>query len=814
MPPSTLSPAITLLQQYLSVSGDLQPARCTPWFKDGWRVSGDVMLHAEAILRASYSAAPTFITQNPFLLYAVDLRDRNSIWECFAVLAGAYYTQGTADSQDEYYAELAAAYTDNSLYTLLAGTTAVAQLMAHGDGDERGHLLLSYLATSPALFRWTGLTLAIARSQPRLVALVSKVLDDGEQLSIRDLHKVDRKLQAAAKGSSAEAVAPAAEQEEKAAALEPQPEPMQQVQAPDSESEQKMDVDDGAGAEAEDGQDGEDAGADDEDGQDGQDGQDADSHSEDTNDAEGSDDADAEDGDYDQDEKAEEASEDDGPTVRLTRKRSLAIVVSSVKRVCLPSNATPTPTPRSKPGFCFTQTGGRRETRSFNHKLGRLREQVPQQLRGLHDAQWWRRQVRSLQRSEPSRWRYVVHGLMHTASEQLATVRGRKMLDSVYALCSAVVDMHSEELKLWDLCCGTGAFSVAFQQACEALKLAGATFLSLDNEKRCIAAVQKNQLSDNAVVFDIHAFDFSTAPTADIVSCGIPCPKYSQMSQFPLGTTDDDPIHALFKLASGPSRPRAFVLECVDGMKTRHPEDFAALLQSFEGAGYHCWHAIYNSADFGLAQERKRLFMAFFREQVDWERFQPPEAPGPDEKVDFRTILLEPHEDDPCWIPHLETTRFPGTDKGLYGDEPVSVRDAQRPGEMYNHDQQHPGDEWRRCETTAPCLLKSWDHPSNRPVILDGDNWRLLKSRELARLQGFPEWYGWPDLRDQRERRDENRAFFGSSGKVGKGLTQENAECGMLGNAVSIPVAQAVMRAVLQAFALPEPEAMDDVGGL
>lgn len=76
MPPSSLSPAIELLQLNLRIPGNLQPARCDPWFKDGWRVPADVMLHAEEILRASYSGPPKHAREHMFLAYAHAV-DRN-----------------------------------------------------------------------------------------------------------------------------------------------------------------------------------------------------------------------------------------------------------------------------------------------------------------------------------------------------------------------------------------------------------------------------------------------------------------------------------------------------------------------------------------------------------------------------------------------------------------------------------------------------------------------------------------------------------------------------------------------------------------
>ena len=807
MPPSTTNPAVALLQEHLRAPGDLQPVRCEPWRKKGvWRVPLDVMLNAEAIIRASYTGPPQHARQNMFLAYAVNLRDRSAVWECFAVLAGAYYSGSSVESQQNYYQQLQDAYKDSTLSTLLVGTTAVATLLAHGTGNNRGRLLLSYLSTSPALFSWSSLKLCIAEDEQRLCALMEKILDGGEFVSRNELNKLDRALEVAHKtGALAQSAAVAPEQSS---------ESKEETEA-DGNSDEEMKVDSPQAAAMDEDTNEEQQGSEQQEDrqEDRQEDEQQDEQGGEQQEDEQQEDEQQQDDEQQEDEPDDE--EEDQPIFsRLRSKRSLGITVTpAAKRVARdeldeldsPSSPPKSPamqshcnTPRVKEGFSFTEGGTGERPWGFLKKMKAIVQRFAKELDEGRDAEHWRKQLRQLQRANHNNWSELAAGLLKLAQKQFFPIPSSERFASIFALCTAVSDVHHEQLKLWDLCAGTGAFSIAFHQACEAQRLAGDTVFALDKEPRCIQAVKQNIRVDRSTVGDIHTFDWGTLPSVpDIVACGIPCQKWSEMQQARTGLVDSDPVHALVKLAKSPQRPRAFVMECVDGMLVAHRADFDRILGWFTEASYHCWYEVYNSADFGLPQERKRLYMAFFREQEEFDRFQPPVAPHPGQKIDFKTVLLQPSEideNDPCWIPHTEPERYPAANRGKDGNPPVSVRDPTKPGELYNHDQQNTGENWRRREGTTMCALEAWNRRTNRPVVLDGEDWRLLKSREIARFQGFPEWYTFPDLRswrDQQARPNKDTT-----------LVQTNLECSMLGNAISVPVAQAVMTAVLQAFGI------------
>ena len=99
--------------------------------------------------------------------------------------------------------------------------------------------------------------------------------------------------------------------------------------------------------------------------------------------------------------------------------------------------------------------------------------------------------------------------------------------------------------------------------------------------------------------------------TVDVVFGGPPCQGFSLMGQRVL----DDPRNSLvfhFLRLVGELKPRAFVMENVPGIATGpHTELLSELIDRFKGLGYKVRqpHRILNAANFGVPQDRRRLFL-------------------------------------------------------------------------------------------------------------------------------------------------------------------------------------------------------------
>ena len=118
----------------------------------------------------------------------------------------------------------------------------------------------------------------------------------------------------------------------------------------------------------------------------------------------------------------------------------------------------------------------------------------------------------------------------------------------------------------------------------------------------------------------------------DLIIAGPPCQAFSIMGK---RQSLDDPRGRLtikyFELVSG-LRPKTFLFENVPGLMTvNHGEDFSNLLEFIESeTGYRLYRTKLNASDFGIPQERERIFIVGFRPDISCESFSfPTSATGP-----------------------------------------------------------------------------------------------------------------------------------------------------------------------------------------
>jgi len=199
-------------------------------------------------------------------------------------------------------------------------------------------------------------------------------------------------------------------------------------------------------------------------------------------------------------------------------------------------------------------------------------------------------------------------------------------------------------------------------------------------------------------------------------------------------------------------RPEAYLIENVFGLayRNRSAPFFKALLDGILELGYSCSHRVLNAADYGVPQNRQRLFMVGARDgrnldlpaETHWgahERRKPP----PD--VDS----LIPHVTASAALRGLRTRAEPGDEvNGKYGHLLPEIP----PGGnylFYTEKLGHPKPlfKWRSRYWTF--LLKL--DPKRPSPTLQGQpgpyvgpfHWqnRRLRGPELRRLQGFPDDY-------------------------------------------------------------------------
>jgi DNA (cytosine-5)-methyltransferase 1 len=228
----------------------------------------------------------------------------------------------------------------------------------------------------------------------------------------------------------------------------------------------------------------------------------------------------------------------------------------------------------------------------------------------------------------------------------------------------------------------------------------------------------------------------------DLIIAGPPCQAFSIMGK---RQSLDDPRGKLtikyFELISG-LKPKVFLFENVPGLMTvNHGEDFSNLLEFIEKeTGYQLYRTKLNASDFGIPQERERIFIVGFRPDILCESFSfPISATGPlhdkiPKKMPSR-YALEGIENLPNHVIRVHTDavrkRFEAVPQG--GRDRGSYSDRLRP------------------DMPSGMVMIGSSAGGARPFIHPYEP-RALTVRETARLQSFPDWYEFSGSRTEQYR--------------------------------------------------------------
>lgn len=217
---------------------------------------------------------------------------------------------------------------------------------------------------------------------------------------------------------------------------------------------------------------------------------------------------------------------------------------------------------------------------------------------------------------------------------------------------------------------------------------------------------------------------FHKFPKADILAGCYPCQGYSQGGR----RNNLDSINFLYQEFDRVLRrvlPLAFIVENVDGMRfSQNSHLLMNQLTRFRLAGYRVNWKVLDAKEYGLAQDRRRLFIVGIRsqEQLDYRFPEPTHGPGKKPYCCLR---------DTIW----GLRKAP---EGSYDPEPLHWYYLSR-------------NRRRTWSQQATCILAHWRHvglhPDSPPLKkVETDKWEFTrpgKARrysylECAALQGFP----------------------------------------------------------------------------
>lgn len=223
---------------------------------------------------------------------------------------------------------------------------------------------------------------------------------------------------------------------------------------------------------------------------------------------------------------------------------------------------------------------------------------------------------------------------------------------------------------------------------------------------------------------------------------GPPCQSWSEAGSLK-GIEDDrgklffDYIRILKEF-----KPKFFLAENVSGMlANRHSEAVKNILSLFDDAGYDVSLTLVNAKDYGVAQERKRVFYIGFRKDlgINFE-FPKGSTEDDDKKITLRDVIWD-----------LQETAVPAGPKNHHNPNSINnneyfvgaystifmSRNRVKSWDEQGYTVQASG---RQCQLhpQAPKMVKVG---TNDCRFVEGkeDLYRRMTIREVARVQGFPD---------------------------------------------------------------------------
>lgn len=285
-----------------------------------------------------------------------------------------------------------------------------------------------------------------------------------------------------------------------------------------------------------------------------------------------------------------------------------------------------------------------------------------------------------------------------------------------------------------DLFAGAGGLSLGFNKA------GFKNLLSIEFNKIFAETYKKNFPEHNLIVDDIknvtkeQIYDIIKDKKVDVIIGGPPCQGFSIAGNIGRNFIDDE-RNRLFKefvRIVKIVKPKMFVLENVAAMKTHNKgKTIMEVVSSFGKIGYDIKYRVLNAVNYGVPQERRRIFIVgTFGEN----NFEYP-------KEEKRIITVKEAIDDLPKLKSGETSNIPNHTAMKHSIQMLEkmsyVSDGGNRNDIPERLRPKSGDnrKYIRYNSKKPSFCVTGDM---RKIFHYNQN-RALTCRELARLQTFPD---------------------------------------------------------------------------
>lgn len=272
-----------------------------------------------------------------------------------------------------------------------------------------------------------------------------------------------------------------------------------------------------------------------------------------------------------------------------------------------------------------------------------------------------------------------------------------------------------ENLKFIDLFAGIGGIRLGFEEHF------GNCVFSSEWDKFAQETYKENfKHTPNGDITKIHE---TMIPDFDILLAGFPCQPFSNAG---LKKGFEDSRGTLFFDVArivNHHKPKVIFLENVKGFKSHNKgQTFATVKRILEEMGYKIYSQVLNARDFGVPQNRERIYIIGFLDNVDFK------FPEPINKNVKLGNILDKKVDD----------KFTISDKLWAGHQRRKIEHKQK-GNGFGYSIFNENSEY-----TSTISARYYKDGSEILIEQKGKNPRKLTPKEASRLQGFPENFKIP----------------------------------------------------------------------
>lgn len=169
-----------------------------------------------------------------------------------------------------------------------------------------------------------------------------------------------------------------------------------------------------------------------------------------------------------------------------------------------------------------------------------------------------------------------------------------------------------KKYKTIDLFAGIGGIRLGFEEfGCE-------TVFSSEWDKHAQLMYEEN--FGEKPFGDINLIEPKEIPNHDILLAGFPCQPFSIAGK---GLGFEDTRGTLFfniESIIAEKKPKAFLLENVKRLTTHDSgRTFGVILEKLKALGYTVYYKVLNALDFGLPQKRERIYIVGFRDKIHFK---------------------------------------------------------------------------------------------------------------------------------------------------------------------------------------------------